>query len=120
MSWLKKVGSVALQVGKVLPTVGPIVTAVIPGTKDDQIVAAATTTVDQLVNIIVSIEKAGQAINAAGAQKAAMAAPLIAQAILQSTALAGKQIGDEPAFLAACGKIGADLADALNALKADG
>ena len=119
MSFLKKFGAIALQVGKVVPIAGPILGAIIPGTKDDAIIARATTSIDQIAGIIAQAEIMGQALDLKGPDKLKAATPAVAQLILASSAVAGREIADPVLFKAGAEKIAAGMADCLNALKAE-
>ncbi len=119
MSWLKKLGSIAIAVGKTAPIAGPILGAIIPGTQDDAIIAKVTPSIDSIVGVIVQAEIMGQALSLPGADKLKAATPAIAQLIVQSSLVAGKQIADPALFESGCAKIAAGMADCLNSLKAD-
>ncbi len=119
MKWLSQIGQIALQLGKIAPIAGPILSALIPGTKDAAIIAKATTTIDQLAGIIVQAEIMGQALNLKGPDKLKAATPAIAQMILQSSVMTGRTIADPVLFEASCTGIASHVAGLLNSLKAD-
>lgn len=116
MSFLKQLGQITLAVSKVAPIVGPIITAIVPNAS--QVVTRATSDIDQIASIIANVEVMGQALQLQGPQKLTAATPLIAQMVLQSSALAGKEIANPELFKAGCEKIGSGMADVLNAVKA--
>ena len=115
MSFLKKFGQVALQVGKVLPTVGPILSAIIPGTKDDAVIARATGAIDPIIKIVTDVEQIGTALSLSGPQKLTAATPLVAAALQPYAATRG--IAAPGLFKAGCEKIAAGVVDVLNSLK---
>ncbi len=119
MSFLKKLGVALIEVGKVVPIGGPVLAALIPGTKDDAIIAKATGTLDQLTNIIVTTEAIGAALKLDGQQKLTAATPLFAQAFLQSSILAGREIADPVAFKTGVDEAVAAYVKILNSFKPD-
>lgn len=118
-SWLKTVGKIALEVGKVAPVVGPIVKVIAPSTAPGvQAVVNHADDLVQVAQIVLQAEAMGQAIQAPGAQKLQMAAPLVAQMLLSSSLLAGKTIADPVKFQFGCQQLAAGMADILNSLEA--
>jgi len=117
--WLKKAGMVLLKVTEILTGFGPIITRIIPGTKDDQIVAAATHELSQIAAIVTQVEAmaAALALPLPGDQKLLMATPLVAQIILQSSMMAHHEIADPVKFRAGCASMASGMADVLNSLK---
>lgn len=108
MTFLKKLGATLLTIGKTILNIGPmLVPVLIPGSTGTEISA--------LLAAIVQVETIGQTIGLTGAQKAAAAAPTIAQMFLNSTLLAGKTPKNPAAFAAAMQGIAGNVADALNA-----
>ncbi len=73
----------------------------------------------QIAHIVTQIEVAGQAISAPGPQKLQMAAPLVAQILLQSATLANHKVNDEELFMRGATKLADGMADCLNALHSD-
>ena len=119
MSWLKRVGAIALAVGKAAPVAGPIIAAVVPGDKDNAIIAKAIPTIDQIAQIIVQAEIMGQSLSLSGTDKLLAASPAVAHMVIQSSLFAGKTIDDPVKFQFGCQQIAAGMADCLNSLKAD-
>lgn len=120
MSWLKKIGVVALQMTQAITGFGPLISAMIPGTRDDKLLATVQGELPKLLEIIASIEIAGAALNLPGAQKLEAAAPLFAQVILQSSAMAGKKIKDQVLFTKSVKEIASGMAGILNSLDEGG
>ena len=118
MSWLKKLGEVAKVGSSIIPVWGPLISAVIPGEKDDKILARVDDTWSQIAGVVVTAEQMGAAIKAPGVQKLDMAAPSVAQLILRSSALAGKKVKDAAKFEAAVKGVASNVADLLSALEA--
>ncbi len=116
MSWLKSIGSIALTVGRVAPVVGPIIAAIIPGTRDDAVIARATGAIDPIVTIITDVEKMGVALSLSGPQKLTAATVLVTDAMLPYAATLG--IDDPALFKSGCEQIAAGTVAVLNSLKA--
>jgi len=116
-SFLKNLGKILSTASTLIPVYGPLIGALIPGTKDDVIIAGAADRIDGLISVVTQAEVMGQAIQAPGAQKAAMAAPAILQILLSSKLVAGKKPKDAAAAKAAAENVGKALADFLNAFE---
>lgn len=84
------------------------------------VAATVINDLNQLISVIVMVEAAGQALHTPGPDKLKMAAPLIAQAILQSQFMVNKKVQDEAKFKAACEGIASSLADLLNSIDGSG
>lgn len=119
VTFLKKLGQIALAIGKVVPIAGPILSAIIPGTADDAIIARASQEVDRFTKIIVDVEMMGAALSLAGPDKLTAATPLIAQLILQSSTVAGRDISDPALFKSGCAQIASGFVAVLNSLQSD-
>ena len=118
MSFLKKFGQIAGEVGKValsVAGVAPYVQAALPGQSEKiQIVSADLA---QIATIAQEVEVIGQALSLPGTQKLQAATPLVAQVILQSSLLANHKISNPALFAQGSQKIADGMADVLNSLK---
>jgi hypothetical protein len=121
MKWLSLVGKFALAGLQAITGFGPMIGAMIPGTKDDQIIAKAGDTLMQVSTVVQMVEAIGQAASTPmpGAEKLKVATPLVAQIILSSTMLAQHKIANEALFRQGCASIASGMADVLNSLKGD-
>ncbi len=109
--WLGIIGQVLLKATEILAGVGPLFP-----TKAAQ-VGVVVSDLAQIDAIIVNVEAMGQVVGLSGEQKLAAAAPLVAQIILQSTALAGHEIANHDLFMQGVTKIASGTADVLNSRK---
>lgn len=99
--------------------VGPIFAASIP--KAAGTITIVTSDLQQIAGVIQTIEAAAAAATAPipGAEKLQMATPLVAQAILQSSLLAGHKIANPTLYNQGAEKIASGMADVLNSLHED-
>lgn len=98
MSWLKSLGMAVKIGGSLIPMFGPVITQLIPGTKDDAILVKATDALADLNAIIVHAEVFGAALNLAGPDKLKGAAPAIAQVVMRSAIMGGLPPGNKALF----------------------
>ena len=124
MTFLSKLGKVMQITGKVLAVVlgfGPAIATLTPTKKDDEIMAKLVDPLTQIAGIVVQVEGMAQALDVPlpGADKLKMATPIVAQIIVQSSILAGKEIANPELFKAGCASIASGMADVLNSIKAD-
>jgi len=117
MSFLKNLGKILSTASTLIPVYGPLIGAMIPGDRDDRIIAGANDRIDGMLGVVAQAEVMGQAIAVPGAQKAAMAAPAILQILLSSKLVAGKKPKDAAAAKVAAENVGKALADFLNAFE---
>lgn len=115
MGWLKKVGIIIGKTAEFLVLGGPIISALIPGKKDDQIVAIAQSVIGQAVQVVVQVEAFGAALALSGADKLKAAAGPIAEILIQF--LKGRKIKDAVKFRAGVEKFTSGLADILSSLE---
>lgn len=121
MSFLKAMGKGLRIALGILTGVGPAVAAVIPGTRDDDVIRRATDTLTQVGGVIIMTESlVGSVAGATGAQKLEAALPHVAQIIRTSEIMIGREIANEDAFVAAVRGITSNFADLLNSLKDKG
>lgn len=118
MTLLKKIGQLILEGAKIVGGFAPMIEAVLPGQAATVQVVSAD--LAQLATIVTQVEAVGQAINQPGTLKLTAAAPLVAQVILSSSVLVGKQIANQALFNQACTEFGGAMADLLNSLDANG
>lgn len=120
MTFLKKLGQVIANIAGIVTGVGPIFSAAVP--KAGSTIAVITTDLQQIAGVIQTVEAIGAAATTAipGAEKLRMATPLVAQAILQSTLLAGKHIANETLYKQGAQKVADGMADILNSLHDNG
>lgn len=115
MNFLKKFGQVVLKITQVAMGVGPLIQAAAPGSATAVSVVVAE--LQLLAGVIQQAEIFGQALSLPGAQKLTAATPAVAQMILQSSIMAGRQIADPVKFQAGCQQMAAGMADILSSLK---
>ena len=115
MSWLKKVGQIALAVGKVSPIAGPILAAIIPGTKDDAIIARTTAYIDPVIAKILDVESLGVVLKLPGDQKLTPATPLVGQIFAPYAHQFG--VADPALFTKGMSEIAQGYVDFLNSLR---
>lgn len=121
MSFLKKFGKVLVKGLGIVLGFGPVVGQLIPGDKDDRVIAKVTDTLDQMSNIVLITEGMLAGIKkATGLDKLNAATPFVEQIIRRSELMSGKEIMDEAKFTAAIRQITGGIADLLNSLKPKG
>ena len=118
MKWLTLVGKYALVGLNLLTGFGPMIGQMIPGDKDDKIIAKSTDTLIQVSTVIQMVEAIGQAASTPmpGAEKLKVATPLVAQIILSSSMLAQHKVANEVLFRQGCTSIASGMADVMNSL----
>lgn len=121
MKWLSKAGLIILKMTEILTGFGPILTTLIPGDKDDKVVAAVSHELTQIAGIVTQVEAMAGALSQPlpGAEKLRMATPSVAQVILQSSMMAHHKIANPVLFQQGCSQIASGMADILNSLKDD-
>ena len=109
MSWLKKLGTVALKIVGLWNVIAPLAGRLIPGAGE----------IGSIANVIVSVEQVFAAAYGADAKKGSdklkAAVPQIAQLIQASAFFQGKAIKDEKMAEQAFTNITSAFADLLNA-----
>lgn len=116
MSFLKKLGIAIVNVAGIVSGVGPIFAA--SNAKAAGVIGTVTSDLQQVAGVIQTIEAAAQAASSPipGAEKLKMATPLVAQAILQSSLLAGHKISNQALFQQGSQKVADGMADLLNSI----
>lgn len=112
MTFLSKLGSIALKIGQIITGFNGLV----PAQYQPAAVKVASE-LEQLAGVIQTVEIIGQRLQIPGPQKLTAAAPLVAQAILQSALMADKKIANQDLFSKACTEIAGGMADLLNSLE---
>lgn len=115
MRFLKKFGSIALQVTQAAIGLAPLAQKIYPGAAGE--IAVVSQDLAQVAGIILQVEAVGQALTLSGPQKLQAAVPLVSQVILQSALLANHKIDDAAKFSAGCQKIADGMVDLLNSLE---
>ncbi len=122
MTFLSKLGKVMQIAGKVVAVItgfGPALAALTPTKKDDELLAKLADPLTQVAAIIVQVEGMAQALDQPlpGTQKLQMATPIVAQIILNSGVMVGKEIRDPALFKQGAASIASGMADVLNSIK---
>ena len=118
MSFLKKFGKVLVNIIGIVTVGGPLISAAIPGDKDDKAIAKARDTLEEISGWVMITEGMFAGVkDASGAQKLEAALPFVAQAIQRSEFMLKREIMDEEKFTAAIRTITSGIADLLNSLK---
>lgn len=118
MSFLKKLGQIALKVVVGVDTFGSMVKAVTPDGVDHVIDLVGDYST-QAAEVIAQAEIMGAALQLPGPDKLKAATPAMAQVILRSDAMLGRKIADPVLFERGVSKITDGWADILNSLDAD-
>lgn len=122
MNFLKKFGQLVANIAGVVAGIGPIFAAAIPG-KAGQAIQTGINDFEQVAGVVQTVETVFTTINGpdakTGPEKLLAATPLVAQVILQSSALAGKKIADPTLFQSGCAKVAGGFADILNSIHPD-
>lgn len=117
LTFLKKVGQDVVAASGIVSTFAPVVEAAVPSQAAK--IETVSTDFAQVAAIIQQVEVMGQVLNQPGADKLRAAAPMVAQAILQSSIMVNHEIANPALFQQAATKIADGMADLLNSLKAD-
>jgi hypothetical protein len=114
MTFLSKLGSILLKVGMIAAGL-PINLGGSSGVTTQVII----NDLQKLFHLIVLVEAVGQQLSIKGPDKLRAAAPLIAQAILESDFFTGKKIQNQALFTQGTTKVADGLADILNSIHPD-
>ncbi len=115
MTFLQKLGTILLKVTQVITGFQPIQQVTYP--QASNVVTKVLSELSLLSGLVVQAEAMGQALGIKGPDKAKAIAPLVAQMVLQSEMMVGREIGDVALFQKGCIGLGGDIADILNSLK---
>lgn len=117
LTFLKKAGQIILEGAQIFTGFAPMVSAAYP--KSAGAITTISKDLSQVADAVVQAEAIGQALNLPGAQKLQAATPLVAQIIIDSSILVGKQVAQPELFKQGSQKIADGMADVLNSLHAD-
>jgi len=118
LSFLKQLGVITLKGVQIATGLAPVVSPFLPQSTQPA-ATVVTNDLNVIGGIIASAEVAGQSINLSSADKLKAATPVVAQAIVSSSLLAGKKIADPELFNRGAQKVADGIADVLNAIHAD-
>lgn len=117
MTFLKKLGSILVNVAGIAIGVGPIITPFLGSSKAGTIVKTGTNDLTLIAQLIAQIEVAFAAVpGSTGAQKLQASIPLIANVIKTSEVVAGKKIANEALFTQAITEYAQATVDLLNSI----
>lgn len=114
MGWLKKVGIILGKTAEFIAFGGPIISQLIPGTKDDQIIAISQSVVGKAINVVVQAEAFGAALGLAGAEKLKAAIGPMSEIFLEF--FKGRKVKNVDRWRAGIAQITSGLADCLSSL----
>lgn len=117
MGWLKKVGIILGKTAEFMVLGGPIISSLIPGKKDDEIVAIAQSVIGKAVQVIVQVEAFGASLNLSGADKLKGAVGSVSEIMLSF--FAGRKIKDVERWRKGVASFTSGLADMLSSLDDD-
>ncbi len=117
MSWLKKIGEGVKIASAIVPGYGPLIAALIPGTRDDKIIAQVNDTLGAVGGIVIQAEAFGAALSLTGEDKLKGAIGSAAQIVLQSSLMAGQAPQDPAMFLDGVKDLTSGIAKILNSRK---
>lgn len=92
MGWLKKVGIILGKSAEFLVLGGPVISALIPGKKDDYVIAFATSALGQIIDVVVKVEAMAAAVGMDGVTKLRAAGGLVSEILIK--AFGGRKIKD--------------------------
>jgi hypothetical protein len=118
MSFLSKFGKFVLKGLSIVTGIAPIVSQAVPGSA--QTIQVVSQDLAQVADIVTKIEVIGQQLGKPGAEKLALAAPLVADVIIKSSLLANQKIDNPALFSQGSKKIADGMADILNSLNENG
>ena len=120
MTFLKKLGTILLNVAGIATGVGPIIMPFLGSGKAAQVEGKVVNDLTSIGSLIVQIETAFAAVpGSTGAQKLQAATPLVANVIRTSEMVSGKKIANEALFMQAVTEYTQATVDLLNSIHAD-
>lgn len=122
MTFLKKFGLEVLKIVQIVLGLAPVVSQAIPSAGG--YVTTVKDTLAKIADLVAIVESAFAAVSdpsaKTGPQKLQAVTPLVAQAILESSLLAGHKIANATLFEQAAKEIAGGVADLLNSLDQSG
>ena len=120
MSFLKKLGSLIVNLAGIAAGVGPLIGPFLGSGKAGQVTGVAVNDLTAIGSIIVQIEAAFAAVpGSTGAQKLQASIPLIAGILKTSQMVVGKKIQNEALFTKAAQEYAQATVDLLNSIHPD-
>lgn len=120
LTFLKKLGSILVQVAGVATGIGPILKPFLGSGKTATGVITATNDLTSIASMVVQIETVFNTIpNSSGQQKFAALVPLVKNIISTSEVVAGKKIQNEDLFSKGATEVAQGMVDILNAIHPD-
>lgn len=117
MTFLKKLGTILVNLAGIAAGVGPIILPFLGSGKASQVASTAVNDLTAVGQTIVQIETAFAAIpGATGPQKLAAAIPLVGNIIKTSELVSGKKIANEALFTQAVQEYTQATVDLLNSI----
>jgi len=113
MSWLKRVGLIALQVTGILAVFQPIIAAQSEGA--GKAVSTSLNFAEKIISIIMQVEIIGAAMSLTGSKKLAAAAPAVTQVVL-SDIIAGKKLRNKPLMVEGAVELASAFAKILSSI----
>ena len=114
MGWLKKVGIYLAKTAEFLAFGGPIISQLIPGTKDDQIIAISQSVIGKAINVVVQVEAFGAALGLSGAEKLKAAIGPVSEIFLEF--FKGRKVKDVARWRNGISQIVSGLAECLSSM----
>src|SRR5690242_7794964 len=117
MTFLKKLGTILVNIAGVAVGVGPIIAPFLGSGKAGQVTGTVVNDLTAVASTIVQIETAFAAVpGSTGAQKLQAAIPLVGNIIKTSELVSGKKIANEALFTKAVQEYAQATVDLLNSL----
>lgn len=124
MGFRKKLGELLAAGTQLVPVFGPLIAGLIPGTKDDRIIAGVGNTLLEIEGAVADVQQTAltwKDKNITSEDKIRLVTPKVGVIMVRSMKIAGRSLRkeDEAKFLAACGRLGGDYADIMDCFDAD-
>lgn len=114
MGWLKKIGIILGKTAELLAFGGPIISQLIPGKRDDEILAISQTIIGRAVTVVVQAEAFGAALELPGHLKLKGAVGPVSEIFLEF--FKGRKIQDVARWRNGISQITSGLAECLSSL----
>jgi hypothetical protein len=117
MTFLKKLGTILLNVAGIAVGIGPLIGPLLGSGKAGAVTGTVVNDLTAIGTTVVQIETAFAAVSGStGAQKLQAAIPLVSNIIKTSEMVVGKKIANEALFTKACTEYAQATVDLLNSL----